>query len=538
MDIYEKFFSISLDMLSVAGFDGYFKRVNPTFCEVLGYTEEEIQRRPWIDFVHPDDIEATIKEGEKLANGAPTLKFENRYLCADGSYKWISWNSVPAVSEQVLYGVSRDVTALKEAELKLRSNEARLRMVIDNAFNAFVSMDASGLITDWNPQAELLLGHTRDEAIGKVLADLIIPPQYREAHSHGLERFLRTGEGPLINRRVEINALHRNGDEIPVEIAVSAIRTETSYAFNAFMQDIRERKKAEEMLKQQYSLLENAALAERESHEMLKRTQSQLVQTEKLASLGQMVAGIAHEINNPLAFVSNNVAVLRRDVNTLREIIALYSQANAVVAESLPEVHQQITELAASADLKYILENLDKVFDRSRDGMKRIQQIVKDLRNFARLDESDLHEVDINAGIESTVNIISGYAKKKDICIELDLERLPAVSCYPAKINQVVLNLLSNAIDASEPESKVMVRTHPEDQNVQIEVIDSGQGIPSEVIDRIFDPFFTTKPPGSGTGLGLSISYGIIQEHRGTIQVESITGRGTRFIVEIPVHSN
>jgi signal transduction histidine kinase len=171
---------------------------------------------------------------------------------------------------------------------------------------------------------------------------------------------------------------------------------------------------------------------------------------------------------------------------------------------------------------------------RSRDGLKRIQHIVKDLRDFARLDESDLHEVDLNAGIESTVNIIRGQAKKQDVELQLDLAPLPGVTCYPAKINQVVLNLVANAIDACSAGGKVTVSTKANGDGVAIEIADTGSGIDPAVAAKIFDPFFTTKPQGKGTGLGLSISYGIVRAHGGTINFETQLGRGTRFHIDLP----
>jgi two-component system NtrC family sensor kinase len=402
----DRFFTLSLDMVCIAGFDGYFKRVNPAWETTLGYTLEELQSRPWIDFVHPDDRAATIAEGRKLSLGAVTLYFENRYRAKDGSYRWLSWTAVPVVKDQRIYGVARDTTLAKQAE-----------------------------------------------------------GQLREA-----------------NRK-----------------------------------------------------LDDAVRSERQAHDALKGAQSQIVQTEKLAGLGQMVAGVAHEINNPLSFVVNNVAVLQRDLRGVLRLLELYAQADPALEAHAPQVLAEIRELGARIDLGYTTANLQEMLARSRDGLKRIQQIVKDLRDFARLDEADLHEVDLNEGIQSTVNIILGYAKRKQVRIETDLAPLPPVTCYPAKVNQVVMNLLTNAIDASKNDCAVAVRTRAENGDVRIEVADSGTGIDPAVRGRIFDPFFTTKPPGEGTGLGLSISYGIIKDHGGSIAVESEMGKGSTFTVTLPV---
>ncbi len=425
----------------------------------------------------------------------------------------------------------------RRAEEALRASEEQTRLIIETANDAFVAMDAQGRIIDWNRQAEMIFGWERAEAVGRILAQTVIPPQHRAAHEQGLKKFLATGEGPVLNRRIELSALHRDGREFPVELTISPVRLGASYVFNSFVHDITERKRAEERLRMQNKLLQEMAQLERQAHEELKKAQAQLVQAEKMSGLGQMVAGVAHEINNPLSFVSNNVAVLQRDVQVMKQLVSLYQQAEPILAEHRSELHGQIHGLCERIDLDYTLRNLEELMARSRDGLKRIQQIVTDLRDFARLDESDLHEVDLNPGIESTVNIITGLAKKKQIEIELDFAPLPRVNCFPAKINQVVMNLVSNAIQACPQKGKVTVRTVARPQEVEIHVIDDGHGIPLEIRDRIFDPFFTTKPPGQGTGLGLSISHGIVEDHGGRIEVNSIPGQGAHFIVHLPVRA-
>ncbi|TMB54184.1 MAG: response regulator [Deltaproteobacteria bacterium] len=288
-------------------------------------------------------------------------------------------------------------------------------------------------------------------------------------------------------------------------------------------------------LEGQHAALARATAQEREAHEALKRAQSQLVQSEKLAALGQMVAGVAHEINNPLSFVVNDMAVLQRDVVAVRELVGLYRQAATAAGGDGPELQRRIRAADERIDVDHTLGGLDRLLLRAREGLRRIEGIVKDLRGFARLDEGERNEADLNAGVVSTVNIVRERAAKRNIAIALELGRLPPVICHGAKINQVVLNLIANAIDACADGGSVTVRTACEQGGIAIRVIDSGKGIDPEIRGRIFDPFFTTKPIGEGTGLGLSISYGIVQEHGGTIDVDSTPGCGACFTLRLPI---
>jgi PAS domain S-box-containing protein len=341
----------------------------------------------------------------------------------------------------------------------------------------------------------------------------------------------------LLNaRRVD-----RDGEPQMILLAIEDI-TEMKRAEQALEQTAAELTHSNEHLQQVAADLEQMSLARQQvyrelerAYESLKQAEARLVQSEKLTALGQLVAGVAHEINNPLAFVMNNIAVLRREVGQILHHFRLHQEAEATLAEHEPGLLARIREHAEANDLAYMQENLEELIVRSGEGLRRIQQIVKDLRNFAQQDDSKMREEDLNDGVASTANIIGGRAKAQGMELEVDLGLLPLVTCYPGKINQVVLNLLTNAIDACPAGGKVTVRTRPVPNGVEIHVLDTGCGIAPAIREKIFDPFFTTKPVGQGTGLGLSISYGIIRAHGGTIEVDSAPGQGAHFIVRLPL---
>jgi signal transduction histidine kinase len=269
----------------------------------------------------------------------------------------------------------------------------------------------------------------------------------------------------------------------------------------------------------------------------LREAQAALVQSEKLASLGQLAAGIAHEINNPIAYVANNLAVLRRDVPAALEVLDKYRTADERLRGAVPEVVAEVERMAETIDLPYIRESLPRLFERSLDGLKRVRDIVRNLQDFARLDEADFKEADLNADLLATLEILGHEIKKNAIRTRTSFAELPPVLCHPGKINQVFLNVLMNAIQACSSEGAIEVRTRVDEAmpGVLVEIEDNGCGIKPEHRPHIFDPFFTTKPVGQGTGLGLSVGYGIVRDHGGSIEVESEVGRGTLFRIRLPL---
>ncbi|MGB5959035.1 MAG: response regulator [Coleofasciculaceae cyanobacterium] len=274
----------------------------------------------------------------------------------------------------------------------------------------------------------------------------------------------------------------------------------------------------------------------------LQLTQAQLIQTEKMLSLGRMIAGIAHEINNPINFISGNIDYGRSYFQDLMRLIELYQQ-------TYPQPTPKIQQLSADIDLDFLIEDWLNLSNSMQAGAKRIQKIVQSLRLFAHLDEAELKAVDIHEGIENTLLLLEYRLKAEgnrgDITVIKEYGQLPQLTCYPSQLNQVFLHLISNAIEALqqnlEKTPTITIRTEFKQQQnsdnfaTVITIADNGSGISPEVLPKIFDPFFTTKPIGSGTGLGLSISHQIVREkHKGKINCVSALGQGTELIMEIP----
>lgn len=433
---------------------------------------------------------------------------------------------------RLLAHLENELAERRKAEVALRDAEGFYHSLVESLPANILRKDRDGRFTFGNQKFCHALGITAlDQLIGKTDYDFY--PRTMADKFRADDR--RVIESDSVLETVEEN-LTAQGERRFVQVIKTSLHDLEGkpVGVQGIFWDVTERKRAEEQLVLQNGQLQEMAQSEREAHAQLKQAQSQLVQQEKLASLGQIVAGVAHEINNPVAFVSNNVTVLGRDIGELRDLLALYEEADSLIREAQPDLAVRITEYRDRVDMAYTLGNIQGLLLRSRDGLRRIQQIVGHLRLFAHLDEGEVNETDLNDGIESTAAIIIGHARRKQIKLAMDLSPLPPVTCNAARINQVVMNLLTNAIDACSEGGEVAVRSRVDAQGVMVEVSDTGCGIPPEARDRIFDPFFTTKPVGQGTGLGLSISYGIIKDHGGTIEVESEPDRGSRFIIRLP----
>jgi hemerythrin-like metal-binding protein len=274
-------------------------------------------------------------------------------------------------------------------------------------------------------------------------------------------------------------------------------------------------------------------LALTEALSRAEKMQQQLLQSEKMAAIGQLAAGVAHEINNPVGFVNSNLSSLKHYVDKLLDVVAAYGTLEEGLPADDPR-RAQVVSAKKAADLDFLQEDIGDLLTESANGLDRVKKIVADLKDFSHVNEADWQDADINAGIASTLTVINNELKYK-AKVTCALGELPQVHCIPSQLNQVFMNLLVNGAQAIEGMGTINVASGVVGESVWIEIADSGKGMPEAVKARIFEPFFTTKPVGQGTGLGLSISWDIIKKHGGTLEVESAAGEGTTFRITLPI---
>ncbi len=292
-----------------------------------------------------------------------------------------------------------------------------------------------------------------------------------------------------------------------------------------------DRRQAEDKIKENYEDL-------KKTMESLKKTQYQLLQSEKMASVGQLAAGVAHEINNPIAYVLSNINSIQQYVQIFEKLNHLYDNYHqAVIEENIADkqrYEQKILALKKEEDIDFMMQDLDELLADTLEGGARVKEIVQGLKDFSHVDSREKSWANINDCLQSTLKMVNNEIKYK--CdISTEYSDLPDMLCYPGQLNQVFMNLLVNAGQSIDTKGLISVKTFVENNNIVIVIKDTGKGIKAEHIKELFTPFFTTKPVGQGTGLGLSISYGIIQDHGGTISVTSTEGKGTCFTITLPV---
>jgi two-component system, NtrC family, sensor kinase len=504
---------------------------NQACMQLLGYTEEELAGRSIYDIVAGprEDIDQRITG---LIQHRNTLQSERIYQRKDGTPFPVraSATVVTFANRSAICTVFNDVTEQKQQVETLRESEERFRLISENVADIIILFETTGECIYASPSVSAL-GHDPSTLIGRSIFSLIHPEDY----THTMEEITRLATS-FIPCATAFRFATSTGNWRAMEAALSLLVSEAGYRIVAVVRDVSVRLQHEHQQDLLMEELQEKNIAVHEAMERLKRMQEGLVQSEKMASLGQLTAGIAHEINNPLAFVSSSLNRFGEYYGELRGLFQQWKNAmEASPAEPVsPEVRADLQASFEHADLAFLDKDFDELVEHTRKGLSRIKRIVEQLRGFAHISRTDFASTDLNQTIEETISLVWNELKYK-VTIQKEYGTIPPVECNAGEMQQVFVNLLVNASHAIEERGTITITTQPEGNGVTIMITDTGGGIAEEHLHRIFDPFFTTKPVGRGTGLGLWIVSTIIQKHRGEITVSSQVGQGTTFSIYLPV---
>ena len=519
-------------IVSVTDPAGNIIYVNDKFCETSGYAREDLigqNHRVIKSDHHPKSF---FTELWRTIGGGFVWRGDICIRRKDGALHWLASTIVPITGpggELLRYiAIRTDITPLKEVEETLHRSEAKFRSLADTVSAATI-VHRGGKLLYANRYAERLTGYSGEE-LRNMDFDEFAHPDWRPALR---EIWAARQHGEAVPARYEYRGNTKNGEVRWVEVSGCLMEYEGLPSALITAIDVTERKNAEDALRQAHHELE--ALVARRT-EQLGQAQEQLVQSDKLASIGQLAAGVAHEINNPIGFVQSNLGSLERYLHDLFDMVGAYESVEAALATAAPQTADALRQRREALDIDFIKEDIPKLLHESKEGITRVRKIVQDLKDFSRVDKIlEWEFADLHKCLDSTLNIAANEIKYKADVVKAYGE-LPEVECLPSQLNQVFMNLLVNAAQAMDgPRGSITVRTGATDDGVWIEIADTGKGIPAENLKRIFDPFFTTKPVGQGTGLGLSLSYGIVRKHYGDIAAHSEIGQGTTFRITLPL---
>ncbi|WP_343607300.1 PAS domain S-box protein [Roseateles sp.] len=461
----------------------------------------------------------------------------------DGGGRWLFFTAAPLRDAQgnVIGAIEtlQDVTQRRRAEEELRRHRAELEELVSertaelllthHELEAFLENASVGIVTTLNQR--IVRGNRKFNEMFELdgASPSGIPTRSFFASDEDFQS-LASIAYPVLTRgeslQHEMPMVSARGRPLWIQMIAYVANPHDRLAQTWWLlQDRSEVRRVQRELEENYQRIKS-------TNTRLEEAQNQLLQSEKMASIGQLAAGVAHEINNPIGFVSSNMSTLRGYVEPLFELLdTMQAQAPGTLPEA---VDRALRELDRRIDLAFVKEDLPQLLDESDDGLVRVKKIVHDLKDFSRVDHAEWQDADLNAGLESTLNVVMNEVKYK-ADVKKDYGQLPPVRCIAAQLNQVFMNLIVNAAHAIPQRGEIRLRTRAEGDWVRVEVQDTGTGMSEEVRRRIFEPFFTTKPVGKGTGLGLSLSYSIVQKHAGRIEVRSVPGEGTTFEVWIPV---
>jgi PAS domain S-box-containing protein len=542
---------------------------NNAYCNLIGHSQAELIGKSDYDLFPPTEAEIFWKKDELIFSTGTNNQSEENFTDASGVNHIISTKKslfTDGLSTQFLVVIIRDITQHiteaqqleaklekrieKQTEKALRRSNALLKAQQEASIDGILVVDENLQILSYN-QRFLDIWQIPLQLVQTGKQQLIFPTALQQTLNP--EQFLS-----------QVQYLYQHPEEISRdEIALKDGRTLDRYTAPVrspqgdnygrvwYFQDITERKQASAALEQSTAQLRQQAQELEKTLCELQSAQTQLIQSEKMSSLGLLVAGVAHEINNPLSFIFGNLTYAEEYIKDLLKLLRLYQ-------ENYPQPKEEIQNFTQLIEIDFLTTDLLLLLNSMKVGTNRICEIVLSLRTFSRLDEDGMKAVDIHEGLDTTLMILQNRLKangqRKDIQVIKQYSNLPLVECYPGQLNQVFMNILTNAIDALEESfannfqsmtdeerqlASLEIRIHTKiisDNQVTIHIADNGPGIPESVQKRIFDPFFTTKPVGKGTGMGLSISYQIVTErHGGSLKFISQPGQGTEFLVTIPL---
>ncbi|MEG4342595.1 PAS domain S-box protein [Microcoleus sp. A003_D6] len=547
---FSKAFRSSPDPMTITTFvQGRFLEANDSFLSALGYFREEVigHTVPELNiWVKPQD---RFDFRQNLQEQGVVRSQECEFRMKSGSVVvcLLSAELINLDGELCMLAVMTDITDRKHAEEALRESQRALSTLMSNLPGMAYRFrnDADRSMEFVSEGCYQLAGYSPEEFIGtrQVSISELTHPDDRDNLWNAVQVALQENRPYQLNYRIT----SKNGELKWVWEQGLGVFSDSGelIALEGLITDVSEQKRSEEaLLRSQTELTQQKLQLENTLHE-LQQTQALLIHTEKMSTLGQMVAGVAHEINNPVNSVCGNLVHVGHYTEDLLNLIDMYQQ-------HCPHPPAPIQDKIEDIELEFLLEDLPKAMSSMQVGADRIREIVRSLRNFSRKDDSQMSKVNLHEGIEGTLLILQSRLRARgsypEITVIKDYGNLPLVECYAGKVNQVFMNLIGNAIDAIEEynegrsvdeatanRSKIKIRTEVQNSNAVIRISDNGSGMPEEVSQQLFEAFFTTKPAGKGTGLGLSISYKVIQEHGGKLSCVSAPGQGAEFIIEMPI---
>ena len=515
--------------------NGIISYVNDKFCEVSKYSREEVLGKTHRIVNSGCHTQEFFEEFWSRIKAGKVWQGEIKNKAKDGTYYWVETTVVPFVDEtgkpyQYL-AIRFEITNRKRAEEELHCSEDKNRSLVKAIPDLMFRLNKEGIFLDYYPAKNDKNAIPASEAIGKSIEE-VFPTDLAYLTRHYLEQILQTGEPQCSEYVLPFDGSWRHCEARYVPCGENE--------FLAIVRDITDSKQMLAALRLSSARERDRALQLEQALLKLQQTQVQLIQAEKMSSLGQMIAGIAHEINNPVSFIYGNMSHINEYIHNMLHLLDLYQQHER---GTVPEISAAIAQM----DLDFVKQDLPQMIYSMNIGANRIREIVLSLRNFSRLDEAQMKAVDIHEGIDSTLLILQNRLKGKsgdpEITVVKNYGDLPLTECYACGLNQVFMNIIANAIDALEnqpPPRSIVIKTAKSitGEEIVISIADNGPGIPPEIQKRLFDPFFTTKPIGKGTGLGLSISHNIVvEQHSGTLDCISHPGEGTEFLIEIPLRT-